>query len=50
VARYVLIVLFALAAAGCVRIHFDLCDEDPPHPECMIDGAVDAGPDGGDGG
>lgn len=51
-ARYVLILLVALAS-GCVRIHFDLCAEDPPHDECL-DGSIDAGPDasmdGGDAG
>jgi len=28
--------------SGCIRMDFDLCDDDPPHPEC-----ADAGQDGG---
>lgn len=45
-ARYVLIAaLLALAAAlgGCLRVEFDRCDDDEPHPDCaLLDGAVDA--------
>jgi hypothetical protein len=48
-ARYVLIAaLLALAAAlgGCLRVEFDRCDDDEPHPDCaLLDGATDAGAD-----
>ena len=48
-ARYVLIAaLLALAAAlgGCLRVEFDRCDDDEPHPDCaLLDGATAAGAD-----
>jgi hypothetical protein len=34
----------ALAASGCLRSKFDLCNADPPDPECQ---ALDAGRDVG---
>ncbi|MBN8613502.1 MAG: hypothetical protein J0L92_23105 [Deltaproteobacteria bacterium] len=36
--------LFVLAAAstGCLRPRFDLCAEDPPHPDCPSDAGPDA--------
>ena len=37
----------AIAAAsllgGCIRMNFDRCADDPPHPDCAD---LDAGPDG----
>ena len=33
----------ALLCSGCLRTRFDLCAEQPPHPDCLaIDGAIDA--------
>ncbi len=51
-ARHLLTITIALAlgfaASGCLRQNFDLCDEDPPHPDCArIDAGPDAGLDGG---
>ena len=47
-----LVILTATLLGGCIRIDFDLCEEEPPHPDCLADGDVempeDAGP--GDGG
>ena len=34
----------ALGASGCLRSKFDLCNADPPDPECA---ALDAGRDAG---
>jgi hypothetical protein len=41
-ARYLLIALvLALGLSGCLRTHFDRCDDEPPHPDCAhIDGAI----------
>lgn len=48
-ARHVLITLLALlvvALSGCLRVEFDRCDDDEPHPDCaLLDGASDAGAD-----
>lgn len=46
-ARHLLIALvLALAAPGCLRQRFDLCDDEEPHPDCAL---VDAGrPDAAD--
>ena len=49
VVRCILAALLTIALSGCVRIDFNLCDDDPPHPECLdagtdaaVDGALDA--------
>jgi hypothetical protein len=34
--------VLAAAAAGCLRPRFDLCAEDPPHPDCPFDAGPDA--------
>lgn len=42
---------FVLAAAqtGCLRLSYDLCEGDNPHPECAaLDAGRDAGKDGGE--
>jgi hypothetical protein len=38
------IVLLALTGTGCLRIRYDRCREDPPHPDCF-DAALDGGQD-----
>ena len=46
--RVVFAALLAIALSGCIRMDFNLCDDDPPHPECLdagTDAAVDGGPD-----
>ncbi|MBX7196258.1 MAG: hypothetical protein K1X94_29650 [Sandaracinaceae bacterium] len=44
--RIVLVVaLGSLALAGCLRPKFDLCAEDPPHPDCPHDAGPDAAVD-----
>lgn len=40
-------IALALAASGCLRQNFDLCAEDPPHPDCALLDA--AAPDASDG-
>lgn len=44
-----LLISFALAltVSGCLRVEFDRCDDEAPHPDCaLLDGAAqDAGPD-----
>lgn len=38
---------FAFGASGCLRVNFDRCDDDEPHPDCaLIDGATPADADG----
>jgi len=45
-ATLALAVALPLSLAGCIRLNFDLCDQDPPHPDCL-DGGADAGVDSG---
>jgi hypothetical protein len=45
------VVLAAIAAGiapGCLRRKFDLCLEDPPHPDCPRDAGADGGTAAGD--
>ena len=42
-----LVVFAALTLGGCLRLEFDLCDQDPPHPDCL-DGSIDGGEDAND--
>lgn len=42
-----LALLAALTTAGCLRRRFNLCAEDPPHPDCPSDAGVDASSDAG---
>lgn len=48
-ARYLLIIVLALATSGCLRMQFDRCDDQEPHPDCaLLDGATrDGGADAG---
>ncbi len=34
--------LVAIASMGCLRRRFNLCAEDPPHPDCPRDAGPDA--------
>lgn len=43
--RRLLILLAPWIVTGCIRLEFDLCLEDPPHPECTLDASTDE--DGG---
>jgi hypothetical protein len=46
--RALFLVLIATTVAlgpGCLRRKFDLCLEDPPHPECPRDAGLDANAD-----
>ena len=36
------LLVLAAASAGCLRPKFDLCAEDPPHPDCPSDAGPDA--------
>ncbi len=50
IALLLLALALALAtlASGCIRHEFDLCLEDPPHPDCVDGGEpTDAGSDAG---
>lgn len=50
-ARIVLIAAatLALSLGGCLRLAFDRCDDEEPHPDCaLVDGGDgDGGPDAG---
>lgn len=48
-ARNLLIAIaLALSLAGCLRLEFDRCDDEEPHPDCaLVDGALDGALDGG---
>ncbi|MBX3268727.1 MAG: hypothetical protein KF729_00615 [Sandaracinaceae bacterium] len=39
----VAVALGAALLAGCIRQSFDLCAEEPPHPDCALDAGDDAG-------
>ena len=50
--RGLLIVLLPFLLSGCIRFDFDLCADEPPHPDCVDSGpprdsGVDAGADSG---
>lgn len=34
------LVLVTLASAGCLRRRFNLCTEEPPHPDCPHDAGM----------
>jgi len=41
--RILLLLLVGALASGCLRQRFDLCAQNPPHPECLLDaGPIDA--------
>lgn len=41
--------VLAAVQAGCLRLSYDLCEGETPHPECAaLDAGRDAGKDGGE--